>query len=159
MIYDVFDTLNSYDKMIKLEYPNLVLKQYPKKFKNIFSKDTCKVAVNYCIYDKRKKIILYCGPNRPCGCNHNKTSIHAEQIAFELLKKHKKNRSLQIYIWKWGKCGNLKPAYCCVSCKQLIQKYNYHDNIFTFVDGDIVSAILENPNLSLGYMIKYGLSY
>ena len=42
---------------MNLEYPNLVLKQYPKKFQNIFSKDTCKVAVNYCIYDKRKKIM------------------------------------------------------------------------------------------------------
>ena len=70
---------------MNLEYPNLVLKQNPKKFQNIFSKDTCKVAVNYCIYDKRKKIILYCGSSRACGFNHHKTSIHAEQIALEIL--------------------------------------------------------------------------
>jgi len=142
-----------------LEYPNLVLKQYPKKFQNIFSKDTYKVAVNYCIYDKRKRIIVSSGPNRACGCNHNKTSIHAEQIALELLMKHKKNRNLQIYIWKWGKCGELKPAYCCISCKQLLTKYNYDNNIFTFNEGKIISAIIENPSLSLGYMIKYGLTY
>ena len=144
---------------MNLEYPNLVLKQYPKKIHNLFSKDTCKVAVNYWIYDKRKKIILYCGSSRPCGCNHHKTSIHAEQIALELLKRHKKNRNLQIYIWKWDKCGELKPAYCCISCKQLLTKYNYENNIFTFKERKIISAIIENPCLSLGYMIKYGLKY
>lgn len=142
-----------------LEYPNLVLKQYPKKFHNLFAKETCKVAVNYWIYDKRKRIIVYSGSSRACGCNHHKTSIHAEQKALEYIKKHKKNRSLQIYIWKWGKCGELKPAYCCVSCKQLLTKYNYEDKIFTFNSDKIVTAIVENPSLSLGYMIKYGLTY
>jgi|TARA_Y100000389_G_scaffold181039_1_gene196336 hypothetical protein len=143
---------------IDLEYPDIPLKQFPKESKNLFAIETCKVAVNYWIYDKRKKIIVYSGSSRPCGCNHHKTSIHAEQRALEYLR-YKNNRNLQIYIWKWGKCGDLKPAYCCVSCKQLIQKYNYQDNIFTFIGDEIVSAVLDKPNLSLGYMIKYGLSY
>ena len=144
---------------IKLDYPNLPLKQFPNDSKNLFAIETCKVAVNYWIYDKRKRIIVNSGSSRACGCNHNKTSIHAEQIALELLMKHKKNRNLQIYIWKWGKCGELKPAYCCVSCKQLLTKYNYEHNIFTFISDKIVTAIIENPSLSLGYMIKYGLTY
>tara|TARA_Y100000389_G_scaffold186681_1_gene207292 strand:+ start:149 stop:583 length:435 start_codon:yes stop_codon:yes gene_type:complete len=144
---------------MNLEYPNLVLKQYPKKSNNLFSKDTCKVAVNYWIYDKRKRIVVHTGSSRACGCNHHKTSIHAEQAALEYIKNHKKNRNLQIYIWKWGKFGELKPAYCCISCKQLLTKYNYENNIFTFNSGNIVTAIVENPSLSLGYMIKYGLTY
>ena len=129
-----------------------------KKIHNLFSRDTCKVAVNYWVYDKHKRIVVHTGTSRACGCNHHKTSIHAEQRALEYLR-YKNNRNLQIYIWKWGKCGDLKPAYCCVSCKQLLMKYNYQDKIFTFENDKIASAITENPNLSLGYMIKYGLSY
>ena len=33
-------------------------KTISKKFQNLFSKETCKVAVNYCIYDKRKNNII-----------------------------------------------------------------------------------------------------
>ena len=146
-------------KKIILNYPNLYLKQFPNDSKNLFAIETCKVAVNYWIYDKRKRIVVHSGSSRACGCNHHKTSIHAEQRAFEYLRNHKKNKNLQIYIWKWDKCGDIKPAYCCVSCKQLLMKYNYQDKIFTFENDKIISAITENPNLSLGYMIKYGLTY
>ena len=146
-------------KKIILNYPNLYLKQFPNDSKNLFAIETCKVAVNYWIYDKRKRIVVHSGSSRACGCNHHKTSIHAEQRAFEYLRNHKKNKNLQIYIWKWNKCGDIKPAYCCVSCKQLLMKYNYQEKIFTFENEKIISAITENPNLSLGYMIKYGLSY
>lgn len=146
-------------KKITLNYPNLYLKQFPNDSKNLFAIETCKVAVNYWIYDKRKRIVVHSGSSRACGCNHHKTSIHAEQRAFEYLRNHKKNKNLQIYIWKWDKCGDIKPAYCCVSCKQLLMKYNYQDKIFTFENDKIISAITENPNLSLGYMIKYGLTY
>ena len=147
------------NKNIDLEYPDIPLKQYPYKFNNLFAQETCKVAVNYWIYDKHKRVVVHTGSSRACGCIHNKTSIHAEQKAFEILRKYKKNKNLQIYIWKWGKCGELKPAYCCISCKQLLTKYNYENNIFTFNSGNIVTAIIENPSLSLGYMIKYGLTY
>lgn len=144
---------------IILNYPNLTLKQFPNESKKLFAIETCKVAVNYWIYDKRKRIVVHCGSSRPCGCNHHKTSIHAEQRAFEYLRNHIKNKNLHIYIWKWGKCGDLKPAYCCISCKKLLMKYNYQDKIFTFENDKVISAITENPNLSLGYMIKYGLTY
>ena len=142
-----------------LEYPDIPLKQYPKKFQNLFSFQTCQVAVNFWIYDKRKRIVIHSGSSRACGCNHHKTSIHAEQRAIEYLRKHKKNKNLQVYIWRWSKCGEMKTTYCCVSCSQLIKKYGYSNNIFTFEDGMCINALKENPELSLAYKIKYDLNH
>lgn len=146
-------------KMIDLEYPDIPLKQYPKKFQNLFSFQTCQVAVNYWIYDKRKKVVIHSGSSRACGCNHHKTSIHAEQRAIEYLRKHKKNKNLQVYIWRWSKCGEIKSTYCCISCSQLVHKYKYENDVFTFNNGKRVNAIIENPELSLAYKIKYDLSH
>ena len=147
------------NKMIELEYPDIPLKQYPKKFQNLFSFSTCQVAVNYWIYDKRKRIVVHSGSSRACGCNHHKTSIHAEQRAIEYLRKHKKNKNLQVYIWRWSKCGEIKSTYCCISCSQLVHKYKYENDVFTFNNGKRVNAIIENPELSLSYKIKYDLSH
>ena len=72
---------------INLEYPNISLRQYPKKSDNLFSIESCQVAVNYWIYDKKKKIIVDAGSSRACGCNYHKSSIHAEQRALEYLRK------------------------------------------------------------------------
>ena len=148
---------------ISLEYPNISLCQYPKKCGNLFSIQSCQVAVNYWIYDKKKKIIVDSGSSRACGCNYHKSSIHAEQRALEYLrnhkKNHKKNKSLKVYIWRWGKTGEIKSTYCCVSCSQLINKYGYQDNIFTFDNDNIpISAMKTNPELSLAYKIKYDLA-
>jgi tRNA(Arg) A34 adenosine deaminase TadA len=142
-----------------LEYPDIPLKQYPKKFQNLFSFQTCQVAVNFWIYDKRKRIVVHSGSSRACGCNHHKTSIHAEQRAIEYLRKHKKNKNLQVYIWRWSKCGEIKSTYCCTSCSQLVHKYKYENDVFTFNNGKRVNAIIENPELSLAYKIKYDLSH
>ena len=147
------------NKMIELEYPDIPLKQYPKKVNNLFSFQTCQVAVNYWIYDKRKRIVVHSGSSRACGCNHHKTSIHAEQRALEYLRKHKKNKNLQVYIWRWSKCGEIKSTYCCTSCSQLVHKYKYENDVFTFNNGKRVNAIIENPELSLAYKIKYDLSH
>jgi tRNA(Arg) A34 adenosine deaminase TadA len=143
----------------ELEYPDIPLKQYPKKFQNLFSFQTCQVAVNFWIYDKRKRIVVHSGSSRACGCNHHKTSIHAEQRALEYLRKHKKNKNLQVYIWRWSKCGEIKSTYCCTSCSQLVHKYKYENDVFTFNNGKRVNAIIENPELSLAYKIKYDLSH
>ena len=147
------------NKMIELEYPDIPLKQYPKKVNNLFSFQTCQVAVNYWIYDKRKRIVVHSGSSRACGCNHHKTSIHAEQRALEYLRKHKKNKNLQVYIWRWSKCGEIKSTYCCTSCSQLVHKYKYENDVFTFNNGKRVNAIIDNPELSLAYKIKYDLSH
>jgi len=147
------------NKIINLEYPDIPLKQYPKKSNNLFSFQTCQVAVNYWIYDKRKRIVVHSGSSRACGCNHHKTSIHAEQRALEYLRKHKKNKNLQVYIWRWSKCGEIKSTYCCTSCSQLVHKYKYENDVFTFNNGKRVNAIIENPELSLAYKIKYDLNH
>jgi cytidine deaminase len=144
---------------INLEYPNISLRQYPKKSDNLFSLQSCQVAVNYWIYDKKKKIIVESGSSRACGCNYHKSSIHAEQKALEYLRKNTKNKSLKVYIWRWGKRGEIKSTYCCVSCSQLLNKYGYQDNIFTFDNDNIpISAMKTNPELSLAYKIKYDLA-
>ena len=144
---------------INEEYPNISLRQYPKKSDNLFSLQSCQVAVNYWVYEKKKKIIVESGSSRACGCNYHKSSIHAEQKALEYLRKNTKNKSLKVYIWRWGKRGEIKSTYCCVSCSQLLNKYGYQDNIFTFDNDNIpISAMKTNPELSLAYKIKYDLA-
>ena len=39
-------------------------------------------------YDIKKKIILNYGTSRACGCNHNRVSIHAENLAINYCKEH-----------------------------------------------------------------------
>ena len=142
--------------IVDLEYPNIPLKQLPSKFHNLFSPNNCAVAVHYWIYDKRKKTIIKTGSSRACGCNYHKASIHAEQKAIDYLRKLD-NKNLQVYIWRWSKTGDIKPTYCCISCTQLVKKYGYENHIFTMNNSVKISAMIDNPSLSLAYKIKYGL--
>ena len=140
-----------------LEFPNISLKQYPKNPHNLFSFDSYAVAVNYWIYDKKRKTIVDTGSSRACGSNHNKSSIHAEQKAIEFCR-NSKNKNLQIFIWRWSRSGKMKSTYCCRSCTQLVKKYGYENNVFTYDDTNKITAIIDNPTLSLAYKIKYGLT-
>jgi len=140
-----------------LDYPPLTLKQFPRKSNNLFSYDSYAVAVNYWIYDKKRKTIIHTGSSRACGLNHNKSSIHAEQKAIEFCR-NSKNKNLQILIWRWSRSGTMKPTYCCKSCDQLVKKYGYENDIFTYDDDNKINAIIDNPSLSLAYKIKYGLT-
>jgi len=140
-----------------LELPNIILKQLPPNHTNLFSKDSCAVAVNYWIYDKKRKTIVKTGSSRACGENYNKSSIHAEQVAIDYCRTSK-NRNLQIIIWRWSRTGTIKPTYCCYSCSKIVKKYNFHNRIFTFNESIKESALTENPTLSLAYKIKYGLT-
>ena len=108
-------------------------------------------------YDPKRKIILECGNSRACGCNHNKISIHAEQLAIEYCRKHDKRRKYKIFIGRYAKDGHLKPAYCCNACSQLVTKYEFQDRIFTLDSGSFVSALKKDPEVSLGYKIKHDL--
>ena len=145
---------------MNLEYPNLPIKNITKNFNNLFSHNTCSVAVHFCIYDKKKKSIIHHGSSRACGCNYHKSSIHAEQVAINYCNQNIKNiNNIKIIIWRWDKKGNIKSAFCCHSCSQLINKYKYN-NIFYTIDNEnnkIISSLVENPSLSLAYKIKYGL--
>ena len=106
-------------------------------------------------YDPQKKIILNFGNSRPCGSNHNKPSIHAEQLAIEYCRKNDKRNKYKIYIGRYSRDGRLKPAYCCHACSQLVKKYKFENRIFTLNDNKFVSAMLTNPKISLGYQILH----
>ena len=109
-------------------------------------------------YDPKKKIILSYGINRPCGHNHNKPSIHAEQIALKYCLENDKNYRYHIYISRYNRDGFLKPTHCCNSCTKLLKKYNYHNKVFTFNENKkIIPAIVDNPEFSLAYKIKHNL--
>tara|TARA_Y100000590_G_scaffold459131_1_gene615451 strand:+ start:416 stop:784 length:369 start_codon:yes stop_codon:yes gene_type:complete len=108
-------------------------------------------------YDPKRKNILDFGSSRACGCNHNKISIHAEQNAINYCRKNEKRNKLEIYIWRYSKDGNIKSAHCCHSCTKLVKKYNYQDRVFTFDKENIKSALVDEPQISLGYKIKYNL--
>jgi len=108
-------------------------------------------------YDPKRKRIVDFGSSRPCGCNHSKFSIHAEQLAIEYCKKYDKRNRYEIYISRYNKKGFHKTAYCCNACTKLVKKYNFKDRIFTIQDNKIVKAIVDNPTISLAYLIKHDL--
>ena len=110
-------------------------------------------------YDPKRKNILDFGSSRACGCNHNKISVHAEENAINYCRKNEKRNKLEIYIWRYSKDGNIKSAHCCHSCTKLVKKYNYQDRVFTFDKENIKSALVDEPQISLGYKIKYNLYY
>ena len=107
-------------------------------------------------YDPKRKIIVNFGTSRPCGKNHNKTSIHAEQKAIQYCLNNDKRNKYKIFISKYNRQGNHKCTMSCLSCTQLAKKYNFVDRIFTIDNNEIISAISDTPELSLAYKIKYG---
>ena len=45
--------------------------------------------------------------------------------------------------------------YCCNGCTKLVKKYGYEKRIYTFDNNNnIYNAIIDNPQISLGYKIK-----
>ena len=108
-------------------------------------------------YDPKRKNILDFGSSRACGCNHNKISIHAEQNAINYCRKNDKRKNYEIYIWRYTKDGDLKSAHCCHSCTKLIHKYGFQNRVYTFDNENIINAIIDNPQVSLGYKIKNDL--
>ncbi len=108
-------------------------------------------------YDPKRKIIVDFGSSRPCGVNHKRYSVHAEQKAIiYCLNKDKRNR-YEIYISRYTRHGNHKCTMCCSACTKLANKYNFTDRIFTVENNKIISAISESPEVSLAYKIKYDI--
>ena len=120
---------------------------------NLFSNESCSVAVIYCIYDKKRKTIVDKGTSRPCGMNHPRISIHAEQKCISYCRSKDKRRRYEIYIWRYSKEGKVKPVFCCGACSKLINKYGYSNRIYTFEKNQICSA-MGQPYLTIGYQIK-----
>ena len=116
-----------------------------------------KLLSSIAFYDPKRKNILDFGSSRACGCNHNKISIHAEQNAINYCRKNDKRKNYEIYIWRYTKDGDLKSAHCCHSCTKLINKYGFQNRVYTFDDDNIVDAVVDNPQVSLGYKIKNNL--
>ena len=116
-----------------------------------------KLLSSIAFYDPKRKNILDFGSSRACGCNHNKISIHAEQNAIDYCRKNDKRKNYIIYIWRYTKDGDLKSAHCCHSCTKLINKYGFQNRVYTFNDDNIVNAVVDNPQVSLGYKIKNDL--
>ena len=110
-------------------------------------------------YDPQKKRIVDYGSSRPCGSNMNRFSIHAEQKAIEYCRKNDKRNRYQIYISRYSRTGSHKPTMCCSACNILVHKYNFENRIFTINENnDIISAINDNPEISLAYKIKYDMN-
>ena len=125
-------------------------------FSCLYSIEACAVAVVYIIYDKKKKNIVKMGTSRACGDNHIKSSIHAEEICINYCRSNDKRNKHEIYIWRYSKSGEIKPVYCCYACSQLLKKYNYYHKIYTFDNGNILSAY-GKPYITVGFIIKHGL--
>ena len=130
----------------------------PIDISSVFSFDNIAVAVNYYIYDSKRRTIVDFGSSRPCGKNHRRYSIHAEEKAIQYCRNNDKRNRFIIIISKFNKDGTHKYKECCYSCSQLAKKYKYQDKIFTINDkNELVKAMIDNPEISLAYKIKYGL--
>ena len=105
-------------------------------------------------YDRKKKIIVKTGSCRPNGNGSSKISCHAEEQAIKYCRKFDHKNKYDIYIWRYGKDGDIKTTSCCKSCTKLANKYNYQNRIFTFENNNIISAVVDNPVVSLGNMLR-----
>ena len=122
---------------------------------HIFIVGLCAVLVS-CIafYDRKKKIIVKSGSNRVNGNSSSKITCHAEEQAIKYCNKYDKKNKYDIYIWRYSKTGNIKSTSCCKSCTKLANKFNFTNRIYTFDNDNIVNAIIDNPKVSLGNMIR-----
>ena len=84
-------------------------------------------------------------------CNYLRDKIESEIIG--KINLDPKNKC-DIYIWRYGKEGNIKTTTCCKSCTKLANKYNYQNRIFTFDGNNIINAVVDNPGVSLGNMLR-----
>lgn len=109
-------------------------------------------------YDPKRKTIVNYGSSRACGDNHNRFSIHAEQRAIHYCLKNDKKNRYKIFISRFSREGKHKTAFCCKACTKLAEKFNFQDKIYTFdEEKNTISAIIENPGISLAYKIKYDI--
>tara|TARA_B100001094_G_C17651733_1_gene540028 strand:- start:111 stop:542 length:432 start_codon:yes stop_codon:yes gene_type:complete len=119
-----------------------------------FNSKTCNVAVKYCLYSRKKKRILKINESRANCKGNSKLSVHAEECAIKDLQKMDPKNKCDIYIWRYSKMGDIKPATCCKSCTKLLRKYNYDKRIFTFDNGEVKNAIVDDPVESIGNIIR-----
>ena len=115
----------------------------------------CAVYVSSIVfYDRKKKNIVKTGYCRANGHGSSKITCHAEELAIKYCRENDKKNKCDIYIWRYGKKGDIKTSTCCKSCTKLATKYNYQNRIFTFKDNKIINAVVDNPSVSLGNMLR-----
>ena len=136
-----------------VEIPPLPTLKHPISFNKHYDLSSCAVAVVYCIYDCRRKRIVHHGTSRACGENHNKISIHAEEKCIEYCRSADRRKKYELYIWRYSKEGKVKPVFCCGACTKLLNKFNYHNKIYTFQNKHICPAVGQ-PYVTLGYQMK-----
>ena len=105
-------------------------------------------------YDRKKKIIVKSGSCRANGYSSSKITCHAEELAIKYCNKYDNKQKYNIYIWRYGITGNIKTTTCCKSCTKLAKKYNFTNRIYTFKNNHIIKAVIDNPKISLGNMIR-----
>lgn len=135
----------------------LKLKTNTHKLSRLYSHNICSICVLWLIYNPNKRIIIDYGSSRARGDNYHSRSTHAEEQAWNVFKKLKNNHKLEIYIWRWDKLGNYKKAYCCNRCSMLAKKYGFENNIYTYEGTKKTKAVIDNPTMSLGYVILHNL--
>ena len=119
------------------------------------------VAVNYLVYDTKRKMIINKGTSKVCGKNHSKRSIHAEEMAIKFILNYmkrigeKSRNRFKIIIWRYNKSKFIKPATCCASCTKLAKKYNFTNNMYTIDDNELRCSIIEEPKPSIGNVLRH----
>ena len=105
-------------------------------------------------YDRKQKNIVKSGSCRANGNNSSKITCHAEEQAIKYCNKYDKKNKYDIYIWRYGKKGNIKTTHCCKSCTKLANKFNYTNRIYTFENNKVKKAVIDNPSVSLGNKLR-----
>jgi len=114
-------------------------------------------------YDRKQKNIVKSGSCRANGNNSSKITCHAEEQAIKYCNKYDKKNKYDIYIWRYGKTGDIKTTHCCKSCTKLAYKFNYADKIYTFekygdnedeINYRAKKAVVANPSVSLGDKLR-----
>lgn len=97
--------------------------------------------------------ILYTGISRPNAGNMYFTSVHAEVLACQYIRKLGHTRKLKILIWRETSTG-VMPSHCCINCTNYLIKYGLQDIVYTIEKCKYTKAVIANPKLSLGMFIK-----
>ncbi len=127
----------------------------------LFDKDNYLVAVNYIVYDTKRRMVIDTGTSRVCGENNSRRSVHAEELAIKFILDYKRrigeksNNRFKIIIWRFNKSQMIKPAICCASCTKFANKYNFINNMYTVSDNELRCSVIEDPKPSIGNIMRH----
>ena len=78
-------------------------------------------------------------------------------LKFTLLiyKKIHNQKNIIIIIFKLDINKKILPAYSCLCCSKFINKYNLYHIFYTIKNNELISCIVDNPQLSFGMFLKF----